>query len=81
MGLRGPWEASQLLPRPEKPGFLSNPKLSVPNLSLFNLSLFDLSLFNLSLFDLSLFNLSLFGLSLFSQQSKDSSRGQQSPRV
>ena len=76
MGLRGPWEASQLLPRPEKPGFLSNPNLSVPNLSLFNLSLF-----NLSLFDLSLFNLSLFGLSLFSQQSKDSNRGQQSPQV
>lgn len=46
MGLRGPWEASQLLPRPEKPGFLSNPNLSVPNLSLFNLSLFDLSLFS-----------------------------------
>ena len=45
MGLRGPWEASQLLPRPEKPGFLSN-----PNLSLFNLSLFNLSLFNLNLF-------------------------------
>jgi len=71
MGLRGPWEASQLLPRPEKPGFLSNPNLSVPNLSLFNLSLFDLSLFNLS----------LFGLSLFSQQSKDSNKDQQSPRV
>ena len=66
MGLRGPWEASQLLPRPEKPGFLSNPNLSVPNLSLFNLSLF---------------NLSLFDLSLFSQQSKDSNRGQQSPQV
>jgi len=53
MGLRGLWEASQLLPRPEKLGFSSNP---------------------------SLFSSSQPKLSRFNQQSKDSSRGQQSTR-